>query len=140
MVTNTKSPVDIVQEFITLQNTRREAAERLQPTNEPLKTKLIATKEVADKAIAQLMNELSNFGDAVKESVSKEKKFYDHWNEVVNRLDTLSDEEKSSIFHKMEADLYAIYLRVLRDEKELPESINEALQEQVGELESGLQE
>lgn len=84
------------------------------------------------------MGELSNFGDAVNASVNKEKEFYDGWNEVVNHLDTLSDQEKISVFQKMEADLHAIYLRVLRDEKELPESINEVLQAQAAELELGL--
>jgi hypothetical protein len=136
MEVQTRSPIDIVQEFITLQNTLKEATVRLQPANGPINTKLAAANSAADEAIAQLMSELSNFGDAVKDSVSKEAAFYDGWNEVVNRLDTLSDEEKSLVFHKMEADLYAIYLAVLREENKLPESLKEALQKQAKQLES----
>jgi seryl-tRNA synthetase len=139
MIEQASTPVDIIMEFIALQNTRKEAAERLQSGTQTLNDRLNAAKSSADKAVAQLMNELSNFGDAVKAGVNKENEFFDNWNKIAPNTATLPDEEKDAVFTRMENDLYAIYLRVLKDEKNLPASIIEILQTQAGELELGFQ-
>lgn len=130
-MTDTKSPIDTIQQFISLQNTRKEAAERLGGNQQ-----MSQAKTSADSAIAALMNELSQSGDASKGGVDKDNEFYGQWNNALGRLDEMNKEDKASLFTKMETELRGIYESELQEPNELPQSLKELLQQQMAEIQS----
>lgn len=131
MIEEVSTPIDIVMEFVSLQNTRLEAAGRLQISGDVnFNNRLEQAKTGAKKAIQQLMDEVSNFGDAVKPSLNMEKAFYEKWNKIAPDAETLPNEEKQRVFNEMENELRSIYSRVLGEDQKLPASTIEILQSQ----------
>ncbi len=120
---------------MAMQNTRKEAAERLAGSTGNSSGPLARSKGAAEKAVAQLMDELSQFGDAAKGAGRENNEFDQIWNDAVPKLDTLDGEQKQQTLAQMERVLYRLYEKTLAEEKNLPLSIVEVLQTQAKELE-----
>jgi putative protein kinase ArgK-like GTPase of G3E family len=137
MATEPKSPVDIVEAFLAMQNTRKEAAERFAwPKDDVVADKLDKTKASAEKAIAQLMDELSQFGDAAKGAGSEENEVNRIWNGAAANLEDMSTQQKQQTLQRIENALQEQYAKTLAEQKDLPLSIQEALEAQAKDLAS----
>lgn len=131
----TKTPVDVVEEALALQTIRKEAAERLaQRTNGEGAAEFSTEQQNTDKAISQLMAELSQFGDAVKGAGREQNEVQTIWNDAVTKLDTLNAEQSRQTMHQLKAAMQQQYQQLLSEDHSLPESLQQLLQKQMGEL------
>ena len=136
METQTKTPVNLVQELIAIHTTRKEAVEKFsgQENPENLTSDLTAAGQQSDKFIAELMSELSNFGDAVQAEVDRENDYQLTWKNTLGAIDTMNEQEKSRTFEQMEQNLKKFYQTMLDTSTELPVSLQDILQRQMKEL------
>ena len=114
-----KKPVDIVQELIAIHTTRIEASNRLEssigaPTLNTLKNQ-------STHFISELMNELSNYGDAVTSATERDNEYQEIWTKSLSQLNSLSTNKSEGILNKMEENLKKIYSEILEDISALPE-------------------
>ena len=136
MDTQTKSPVEIVQEFIALHTTRKEALERLN-SNQLLENSAgrnAAAGPQSDAFISELMEELSNYGDAVMASVDRENEYQGIWTQALGTLDTMTPVEGAKTFQAMEDRLKQQYQHTLETEMSLPDSLQAILKRQASQL------
>jgi hypothetical protein len=126
METQIKSPVQIVQEFIALHTTRKEAAEKLHAD--------AAAVQQSDGFIAELMEELSNYGDAVMASTDRENEYQQTWNNTLGKAEGMAPEQQAQTFQALEASLKNLYQTTLENETELPVPLREMLTKQAGRL------
>lgn len=131
-----KTPVEIVQELIAIHTTRKEAVDKLttKTPGEELSAKLSASAQQSDRFIAELMNELSNYGDSVKDGVDRENEYQVRWKETLNNIDGMKPEEYSQAFEKLEDSLRQYYAGIQETGTELPASLQEMLTSQAEEL------
>lgn len=134
MAIEAKTPVDIIEALLAMQNTRKEAAERFAAPQGNASPLFQHAKASAEKAIAQLMSELSQFGDAVKGAGVSDHEFFQLWNEAIAQFPSLSEEQKQHTFEQMERSLQQHYRKTLSEERELPSSLEEVLAAQAKEL------
>jgi ABC-type transporter Mla subunit MlaD len=131
----TKTPVDIVEEALALQTIRKEAAERLKQHSSGMGAEEYSTElQNADKAIAELMAELSQFGDAVKGAGGEQNEVQHIWNETLTRLDSLTPEQSRTTLKQLKEAMKKEYQALSDAQNGLPESLLKLLQKQMGEL------
>ena len=135
-----KSPVEIVQKLIAIHTTRKEASEKMGNNNAslPLKIKLKSAGEQSDRFIKALLNELSQFGDAVQSEVNREDDYQQTWNNALVNIDTIDASTLSDTHQKLENTLLNIYSEILDSYHDLPVSLNDLLISQVKELKQTL--
>lgn len=126
METETKSPVQIVQEFIALHTTRKEAAEKLHA--DPV------AAQQSDGFIAELMEELANYGDAVMASTDRENEYQQTYTNALGKVESMKAEEQAQTFQELEASLKKMYQTTLESETGLPEPLREILTKQADRL------
>lgn len=135
METESKSPVEIVQELIAIHTTRKEAAEKLSNSNsEGFTIKLTGTAQQSDGFIKELINELSNFGDAVQETVNRENEYQVLWKSASANIESIDAAESERTFEEMEESLRRIYQTLLTNKSDLPASLSEIIVSQEGRL------
>jgi len=122
METQTKSPVQIVQEFIALHTTRKEAAERLHAD--------AAVMQQSDRFIAELMEELSNYGDAVMANTDRENEYQQTWKDTLGKMESMTPEKQAQTFQALEASLKHMYQTTLENGTDLPVPVREMLTKQ----------
>ena len=129
METQSKTPVEIVQELIAIHSTRKEAINKLKEKQFKgnVATRLPTIAEQSDQFISELMNELSNFGDAVQGDVNRENEYQGMWKNTLANIDTLSQQECEQTLEKSEQSLKKIYRNTLDTAFELPASFKEIL-------------
>lgn len=116
-----KKPVDILQELIAIHTTRIEVGNRLESSaGAPI---LNALKNQSTHFITELMNELSNYGDAVTSTTERDNEYQEIWTKSLSRLNSLSTNDSKGILNKMEENLIKIYSEILEDISALPESV-----------------
>jgi len=135
-----KSPVEIVQKLIAIHTTRKEASEKMGNNNAslPLQAKLKSAAEQSDRFIKALLNELSQFGDAVQSEVNREDDYQQTWNNALVNIDTIDASTLSDTHQKLENTLLNIYSEILDSYHDLPVSLNDLLISQVKELKQTL--
>ena len=124
-----KTAVQVVQELIAVHTTRREAAkkllERVDDAQVPRYKKIL---EESDHAIKELMNELSQFGDAVSADVSRDYPYHQLWNKLLeNQNESSGNTALQNGFEQMELLLDDRYKMELTEADHLPESLKELL-------------
>lgn len=137
-VSETGKPVEIVQELIAIHTTRIEAATRLGPLASTTLSVAIITQ--SKKYVEELMEELSNFGDAVQSTVNRENEFQHTWKEALTKVDSLSKPDCEAIQQNMEAILKTFYQEVISGGNALPASVMQLLHKQSLGIETDLQE
>jgi poly-gamma-glutamate capsule biosynthesis protein CapA/YwtB (metallophosphatase superfamily) len=135
MDTNTKTPVDIIQELLAVLSTRKEAAEKLMTLtgDGELKIRLENSRVQSDKFIEPLMSELSHFGDAVQGESPRENEYQVIWQKAFQDFDNINIETAASTFEQLEAALKGHY-NTLQGQSDLPESLQVLLDKQLTEL------
>jgi ABC-type transporter MlaC component len=136
METQNKTPVEIVQELIAIHTTRKEVVDKLkekQVTGNGT-GELSAITQQSDQFITELMNELSNFGDAVQGDVDRENEYQVICKKALANIDTISPQEYQRTFEALEQSLKKIYENILNTASELPASFQEILTKQAGKL------
>ena len=123
-----KKPVDIVQELIAIHTTRIEAINRLESSmGEPKKNGL---KNQSTLFITELMNELSNYGDAVTSTTERDNEYQQIWTNSLSQLNDLSSIDGDGILNHMEEILNKIYSQILEANNAMPESLLEIVSKQ----------
>lgn len=122
-----KTPVEIVQELIAIHTTRKEAVDKLttQTSGEELTAKLSASAQQSDQFIAELMDELSNYGDSVQAGVDRQNEYQVRWKETLSNIDGMNTEEYGQAFEKLEDSLRQFYAGIKEPGVELPASLQE---------------
>lgn len=135
-----KSPVEIVQKLIAIHTTRKEASEKMgnNKASLTLEVKLKSAAEQSDRFIKALLNELSQFGDAVQSEVNREDEYQETWNEAIVNIDTVDASSLSGILKKLENTLVNIYSEIIDSHNDLPGTLNDLLISQVEELKQTL--
>jgi hypothetical protein len=136
MTQEIKTPVQIIQELIALHTTRKEAGERLKhaaPEAADSGT-LTAASQQSEQFIAELMEELSGFGDGVSGDVNRDSAYHTMWTKTLEKLDTMNAQEAIGTFGLMESALADSYRQYLDTETELPDTVREILTVQAGKL------
>ena len=131
MEIQTKTPVEIVQELIALHTTRKEACERL---GMPGDDKNAATALQSDQFIAELMNELSNYGDGVQSVADRDNEYQALYKKALGDMDTMQDQERTETFKAMENSLKNMYGSILETNTDLPDPLHEIITTQLGKL------
>jgi hypothetical protein len=132
METQSKTPVEIVQELIAIHTTRKEVVDKLKeiPVTGNVADKLPGIIKQSDQFISELMNELSNFGDAVQGEVDRENEYQLTWKNTLANIDTINSPEGEQIFQSLENSLKKMYHDILNKVSELPISLQEILTKQ----------
>lgn len=133
MDTQTKTPVEIVQELIAIHTTRKEAVEKLKLSATEGTRAKTATGQ-SDQFIAALMNELSTFGDAVQSEAGRENDYQTTYKNMLAEIDTMSPQQQEQAFQELEEKLKAVYQTLLETKADLPESLQTLLAEQKEQL------
>jgi hypothetical protein len=136
MESQTSTPVEIVQELIAIHTTRKEASGKLKEKEltEDVLAKLTAASQQSDQFIAELMNELSNFGDAVQGDVDRENEYEKIWKNALRNIDATDSQGNAQTFQALEDGLKKIYNELLETKAKLPPSLQELISKQVGKL------
>ena len=131
-----KQPVEITQELIAFYTTRKEVGEKLpaDKIDQELSRKIPEILSQSDVSIKELMNELSNYGDAVKSEVNRDSEYYTLWQDAQNEMDNLSPKEIALIVEKMERQLRDYYQLILQPPVALPPSLTNVLNKQLERL------
>lgn len=132
----TKQPVEITQELIALYTTRKEVCDKLSAIkiDKELSEKIPEIINQSDLGIKELMNELSNYGDAVKSQVNRDSQYYNIWQDAQNKMDILTPQEISLIFQKLEKHLRDYYENILQPSVTLPTNLSNILNKQLQRL------
>ena len=136
METPATTPLQLIQELLATYATRKEATERLNGAGLSPEGagKLFAALQQSDQAIAGLMSELSQYGDAVQSEVDRTDAFQTTYKEALPRIDAMNAEERMQLFETLESNLRQRFEEISRFSTELPDS----LQQLVKELENGI--
>lgn len=136
METTTKTPVEIIQELLAIYTTRKDAVEKLKVKNlaDAEVVKLTHAAEQSDEFIADLMNELSNYGDAVMANVDRENEYQQIWKSSLEKIDTIPPPEGEQLFNTMENTLKKMYQHILDTNADLPDSVVKILNRQLSKL------
>jgi uncharacterized protein YicC (UPF0701 family) len=136
METQNKTPVEIVQELIAIHTTRKEVVDKLKQIQVTgnVADKLQGIIKQSDQFISELMNELSNFGDAVPGEVNRENEYQVMWKNALINVDTMNPQEGEQIFQALENSLKKIYHDILDKVSELPASLQEIVTKQEAKL------
>ncbi len=131
-----KPPVEIVQKLISIHTTRKEASERMVKNNasHDVQDNLKSVAAQSDRFLKALLNELSQFGDAVQSEVNREDEFHKLWNKSMSNIDTMDTSSLSDTFKQSENRLINIYSQIIDSYPDLPVTLNELLITQVKEL------
>jgi len=131
-----KTPVDIVQKLIALHTTRKEVCEKMviNTASKDIQDKLNAAMSQSDRFTKALLNELSEFGDAVQSEVNRDDEYHELWNKETANTDTMDASSSSDTFKQLENCLINIYTQTLDKYPDLPVTLNDLLISQVNEL------
>ena len=130
-----KTPVQIVQELLALHATRLEAAERLKnKVAEEDATILTDAHQQSEKFTGELMNELSNYGDAALSGVAHDSDYQKEWTAAIGGIDTMDAQQALNIFRSMEKTLATIYTQYTQEETNLPATLQKLLTRQASEV------
>ncbi len=128
MQTENTNPINITQLFIALHTTRQEAATRLEGKN--LSKILIDANKQSTQFIADLISELSNYGDAVASTADRNNPYQILWINNLDKIEHLDEASSSNLFAEMELLLKNEYHLTLKGELDLPESLAQILTKQ----------
>ena len=140
MKTQSKTPVDIIQELILIHTTRMEACSKLQAKqlDDHFKSRVNNATEQSKHFIKALMNELSNFGDAVKADVSSDNEYHKLYKEMLATFDTENTQGLIQLSNSMEESLKTTYLHIIESRQEFSASLMELLNKQFSAIEKTL--
>lgn len=116
-----KKPVGIIQELIAIHTTRVEVATRL--IIDELKPALQDIENQSKYFITSLMEELSNYGDAVQSVAERENDYQQIWTANLGKLNSLNENESKAILNNLELSLRNIYKEILLEDNALPDSL-----------------
>jgi hypothetical protein len=134
--TKTKTPVEIVQEFLAIHTTRKEAMGKLTALRLTSETaaEVMAAAQHNDEAIAAWMGELSNYGDGVMANVDRENDYQRIYKNALGMIEAMTPQERAETFTSLEDSLKKTYKDTITANTELPASINEILNSQLSRL------
>ncbi len=135
-----KSPVEIVQKLLAVHSTRKEACERMAKNNAALdlQEKLKSAAAQSERFIKELLNELSQFGDAVQSEVNREDEYHEVWSNATAKIDTMNASALSDTFKTSENSLVNMYSQIRGSYPDLPLTLNELIAEQAKEIKQTL--
>lgn len=109
--TSSSSPVQAIQELIAVHSTRIEFTEKLSVKDLPADTKsrLAGMKTQSQQMTTELMNELSNFGDAVTGSVDHSNLYQSKYKETLSNIDELDAGETKKLIDSFEDIMRTTY-------------------------------
>lgn len=123
--------MDIVQELLAILTTRAEALERLS-FSEGFNVKEILSNN--QMMIDDLMNELSNFGDAVKSTAVRDNAYQQLWTANLDNIETIEEDDADILFSKLEQLLQKYYTEILIGQNEIAEPFLSILKKQQSDL------
>lgn len=128
-----KTPVDILQELIVMHTTRVEFSNKIlaKIIDENLKTTLHKITQQSSLFIEALMNELSNFGDAVKADANRNNEYNSIYTNLLVDFDAADITKLQYSFDKMEEVLKNNYVDIIDANKELSASMGQILNAQL---------
>lgn len=131
-----KTPVEVVQELLAVHTTRKEVMEKTMGNGAAagLASRAQAAAAQSDAAIAALMAELSQFGDAVSASVNRENPYQETYKQSLDTLNAPDAAATGVAFQNLEEALHATYKDVIDAQTDLPQSLQELIQKQYREL------
>ncbi|MEO6820827.1 MAG: hypothetical protein ABI266_07885 [Ginsengibacter sp.] len=136
MENSTLSPASITQKVIALNTTMKEVCQKLLLENldksfgEKLEKKLAQINQFTD----QLMNELSNYGDAVSSQINRDEDYEVMANAMMNSDNHDNSEVIKTDYEKLTGKLRDIYTNILSDKNELPASLRNILESQLAKI------
>ena len=131
-----KSPVEIVQKLIAIDTTRKEVSERMMKNNaaSSMQDKLKLVSAQSEKFVKSLLNELSQFGDAVQSEVNHEDEYHEIWNKLLGNIDNMQASSLEDTFKRSENSLISIYSEFIDSYPDLPTTLHDLLSDQLKEL------
>lgn len=135
-----KSPVEIVQKLLAIQSTRKEVSERMakNDASDELQEKLKSVAAQSERFIKALLNELSQFGDAVQSEVNREDEYHEIMNKSMGNIDTMDKSLLTETFKQSENSLINLYSEITNAHQDLPDTLNDLLNTQLEELKQTL--
>ena len=135
MKNNTLSSVEITQKALGLLTTRKDICEKLAEKEDGgLSKKLQDTLQQSDQFIKQLMNELSNYGDAVSSEIDRDTEYQAQWKKELEKMNNSEPRSLEKTFDDLEKSLQKAYKEMLENKDNLPESLKNILEKQLQEM------
>lgn len=136
METQIKTPVQIIQELLAIYTSRIELVQKCEGKSlaTEVAAKFASAKQQSETYTAELMTELSEFGDAVMASVDNQNEYQTMYKNVLPELDAMTSEEAAGTFERLEAALQKMYQTILQTETQLPTSLQDMLTKQAESL------
>jgi hypothetical protein len=136
MKNNTLSSVEITQKALGLLTTRKDICEKLldEKKDPSLPKKLEDTLEQSDRFIKQLMNELSNYGDAVSSEIDRDSEYQVQWKKELEKMSNSEPHSLEKTFDDLEKSLRKAFKEMLENKDNLPESLKNILEKQLHEM------
>lgn len=130
METQQKTPVQVVQELIALHTTRKEACQKIMENgaDQEVIEKATAAAGQSDAAIAALLAELAQFGDAVGASVDRDNPYQELYKQLLD--DLKAPAAAANAFRQLEDSLKITYKQLMDAQTDLPPTLQQLIQKQ----------
>lgn len=127
-----KTPVQLTQELIAIETTRKEAVEKLRTLDGhgELTAMLDKAEQQAVKHLADLLGELSGYGDGVVPAAERDNEYQQTWTGALADLGSRPTADLKALFLKMEEQRSRFYRNALENAGNLPASALELLRDQ----------
>ena len=135
MEINILPPAAVTQKVIAMNTTMKEVCQKLLSENveKSFAEKLEKALDQSHHFTDQLMNELSNYGDAVSSQIDRDEDYEKMANKMMESNND-SAEGKVIEFEKFGERVQKIYRDILSDKNELPESLKIMLEDQLSKM------
>lgn len=136
MIQQGKTAINILQELIAILTTRKETCEKIleKKPDAAIAEKLTSISEQSMQFIRALMEELTQFGDAVMAEVSRDNQYHMLWKQTMENIEHKNPAELSQNFMQMEEALKNIYNEFVDSSADMPTSLHELLIKQAESL------
>lgn len=106
--------------------------------SDELQEKLKSVAAQSERFIKALLNELSQFGDAVQSEVNREDEYHEIMNKSMGNIDTMDKSLLAETFKQSENSLINLYSEITNAHQDLPDTLNDLLNTQLEELKQTL--
>jgi hypothetical protein len=129
METQQRTPVEIVQELIAVHTTRKEASEKIMQNGaaSDLSGQADKAAKQSEGFIAELMSELSQFGDAVGAEAARDNPYQERYKQALPQLESGDASALQQSFQQLEKELHETYQQITETQTGLPESVKEII-------------
>lgn len=134
METQTKTTIAFLQELLAAHAARIEGYEQLAAQHESEKDRFTKAIENSRQQTAQLMEELSAYGDASHSEVNRDTPVHKLWTAITTAPENATQDTLMSTVAEAEKALAELYAQAINEASDLPDTLRDLLEKQLADL------